>query len=192
MAGFVYNLTNLMTFSGRENRAQFWPYAGVVFALSFVALAAVMLPEISASMTRMEKFAIEHPDISTIERGPGSYSITIQGYHPELMPDVAHALLLMTPVLFLMIVLLAGAIARRLHDRGKSAFWGLAPIPFLLFAGFAMPRLFALDLADVAAILPLFFAVFFNNILYLAALAYLIVLLAGDSVKGENRFGPAA
>ena len=71
-----YNLVNLATFSGRETRAQFWPYAAFVFVLSIAGMMAVMLPEMSASMERMQKFATEHPDMATVQQGPGSYSIT--------------------------------------------------------------------------------------------------------------------
>lgn len=190
ITAFEYNLTNLLNFRGRENRAQFWPYVGLVIALSFLALAMVMLPAISATMIRMQRFATEHPELATVEQGPGTYSITIRGYHPELMPDVGHAMLTMAPVLIVTVSLIAGAIARRLHDRGKSALWGLAPFPFLLVAALAFPTLFQQNPTNMAAFLPLFFALFLNNALYLAALAYLFVLLIGDGTPSENRFGP--
>ena len=149
-----------------------------------------MLPELSASMERMQRFAEEHPDQATIERGPGSYSITIHGHHPELMPDFGRMMGLIVVGFAVIIFLLAAAVVRRLHDRGKSGAWGLMPIPFLVFASVAMPKLFNQVGQGDAPDMSLFFAIFINNMLYLASLAFLIVLLAGASAKGENRYGP--
>lgn len=184
-----YHLTNLTNFPGRETRGQFWPYAGVVVALSFAGMAAVMMPEMNASFARMQRFAAEHPELATVTQGPGSYSISIRGNHPELMPDIGLMMTMMGVVFAVVVALLAAAVARRLHDRGKNAAWGLMPIPFIVFAGILMPQLFA-DFSEGTPNLGLFFALFVNNFLYLASLVYLIILLAGDSTKGENRYGP--
>ena len=65
----------------------------------------------------------------------------------------------------------------------------MMPIPFIVFALVAMPKLFDQVSQVGTPDLRLFFAIFFNNILYIATLVFLIVLLCGDSTKGENRFG---
>ena len=181
-----YNLVNLATFSGRETRAQFWPYAAFVFVLSIAGMMAVMLPEMSASMERMQKFATEHPDMATVQQGPGSYSISIQGHHPELMPDMGNMMRMMAIVFAVIIALFAAAVVRRLHDRGKSGAWGLLPLPFITFASIMMPKVFAQNTPDMG----LFFAIFINNFIYIGTLIFLIVLLAGAGTQGENRFGP--
>jgi uncharacterized membrane protein YhaH (DUF805 family) len=149
-----------------------------------------MLPEMSASMERMQRFAEEHPDQATVEQGPGSYSITIHGHHPELMPDFSRMMSLIVVGFVVIIFLLAAAVVRRLHDRGKSGAWGLMPIPFIVFASVAMPMLFNQFSQGGTPDLSLFFALFFNNMLYLASLVFLIVLLCGASAKGENHYGP--
>jgi uncharacterized membrane protein YhaH (DUF805 family) len=185
-----HNLANLFNFNGRETRSQFWPYVALVVFLLFAGMAAIMLPEMSASMDRMQRFAAEHPEQATVHVGPGSYSISIRGNHPELMPDMVRFMAMMSACFVLIILLLATAVARRLHDRGKSGVWGLMPIPFVVFASIVMPKLFTQF--DLNALdLGLFFALFLNNLLYLASLIFLIVLLCGASMKGENRYGPA-
>jgi len=183
-----YNFANIATFSGRETRGQFWPYATFVFVLSIAGMMAVMLPEMSASMERMQKFAAEHPDMATVQQGPGGYSISIQGHHPELMPDMGNMMGLMAVVFVTAIALLAAAVARRLHDRGKSGAWGLMPLPFIAFASIMMPKVFAQNPPDMS----LFFAIFINNFIYIGTLIFLVVLLAGAGTQGENRYGPGA
>lgn len=184
-----YNLANLINFKGRETRSQFWPYVALIIFLSFAGMGAVMLPEMNASMERMQRFAAEHPDQATVEQGPGTYSITIHGNHPELMPDIGGVMTMITVGFVVIIVLLAAAVARRLHDRGKSGAWGLMPVPFIIFACVMMPRIFA-QFAQGAPDLGMFFVLFFNNMLYIAALIFLMVLLCGASSKGDNRYGP--
>lgn len=185
-----YGLSNLVNFSGRTRRAKFWPYVAFVIFLSFAGMGAIMLPEISASMERMQRYAEEHPDQATVQQGPGSYSITIHGHHPELMPDFSRMMSLIVAGLVVIIFLLAAAVVRRLHDCGKSGMWGLMPIPFLVFASVAMPTLLNQFGQEGTPELGLFFALFLNNMFYLATLVFLIVLLCGASAKGENRYGP--
>jgi len=149
---------------------------------------AVMLPEMSASLERMQKFATEHPEMATVQKGPGSYSISIQGYHPELMPDMGNMMGLMAVVFVAAIALLAAAVVRRLHDRGKSGAWGLMPLPFIAFASIMMSKVIAQNPPDMG----LFFAIFINNFIYIGTLIFLVVLLAGAGTQGENRYGPVA
>ncbi|MEQ1491130.1 MAG: DUF805 domain-containing protein, partial [Terricaulis sp.] len=145
--------------------------------LAFASVAAVMFPEILASMERMQRFAVEHPELATVERGPASYSIRIEGYHPELMPDIGRVSISLGAVIAVSVFLLAGAVVRRLHDRGKSGLWALAPVSFLLIGLSAFPILFTQDPPNMG----LFFALFLNNALYLGTLIYLVVLLSGAS-----------
>ncbi len=187
-----YNLANLLNFKGRATRSQFWPYVAFVFFLSFAGMGAIMLPEMAASMEQMQQFSKDHPEQATVRQGPGHYSITIHGYHPELMPDFNRVVSLTFIGVAAIILLLAAAVARRLHDRGKSGAWGLMPLPFLGFASALMPMLFAQigqGEPDPSSFMGWFFALFINNLLYLVSLVFLVVLLCGASTKGENRYG---
>lgn len=72
LKSITYNVRNLTTFTGRNARWQFWPYAIFVFVLSTAGMIAVMLPEIFASLKRIQEFAAAHPELATVQRGSGS------------------------------------------------------------------------------------------------------------------------
>lgn len=178
----------LARFSGRDPRRRFWPYAMLVVGLVFVALGAAMSWIMASVFERMQRFAVEHPDQARVTSLPGSYSIQIQGDHPELMPDLTPFFAVLGIGMAAAVVLLAAAVTRRLHDRGRAGYWGLAPLPFLIIAFGLLPRLFASMSADDQPT-GLFLALFCNNMLYLASLVLLVVLLAKESDPGPNRFG---
>ncbi|MBI1187809.1 MAG: DUF805 domain-containing protein [Alphaproteobacteria bacterium] len=184
-----YNLANLFNFKGRSRRSVFWPYAIAVVIALFMALMALTSLTLSSNFERIEQFAAEHPEDVTIERGPGRYSVEVRGDHPEMAPVVTGILLMTGGAFALIAFLFAAAIARRLHDRGMSAFWGLLPVPFVVFAFIAMPMLMN-GFSGESPNLGLFAALMLNNFSYLISLVVLIVLLCGRSTKGENRYGP--
>jgi uncharacterized membrane protein YhaH (DUF805 family) len=158
----------------------------------FAAMAAVMVPTMATTFSRMQQFAVEHPDQATVTSGPGTYSIQIHGNHPELLPDMTRFFAPLGIGVVVAVVLLAAAVTRRLHDRGRRGYWGLMPLPFLAFGLTVFPKMFAtMSQGDVSPeTLGLFFTLFFNNMLYLASLGLLIFLLAARSDVGSNRFGP--
>lgn len=178
----------LARFSGRDPRRRFWPYAVLVVGLVFAALGAVMSWIMAGVFERMQKFAVEHPDQARVTSGPGSYSIQIQGDHPELIPDLTPFLAVLGIGMAASVALLAAAIVRRLHDRGRAGYWGLAPLPFIFIAFGLLPRLFD-SISAEGQPMGLFLALFCNNMLYLASVALLVVLLAKESDPGPNRFG---
>lgn len=177
----------LFDFRGREDRASFWPYAAVVFIITMVAGMIIFVPMMSRTMHAMQKFAAQHPDQATVTSGPGQYSISVQGDHPEFMP--AGSLALFLAVTFgLAILLYAAAVVRRLHDRGKSGFWGLMPLPFIIYSSVQMPRMFASVGTATEPDLTLFFSMFLSNLFYIITLIWLIVLLAAPSEPAPNRY----
>lgn len=182
-------LGGLVTFSGRDGRSRFWPYAGFIVLLMFVGVGAAVLPTMADFFAKMQRFAAEHPDQATVQSSPGSYSIQIEGNHPELTPDFGPIIGWMGVMVAAAVALLAAAVTRRLHDRGRSGLWGLMPLPFLIYSLTMMAKVFSSFDNPNGPNLGLFFSVFFSNLLYMAGLVTLIVLLAGDSAKDENRFG---
>jgi len=191
LASILRGLSNLARFSGRDTPRLFWPYAFFVVGSVFAMIAAFMLPIMSTTFARMQQFALDHPDQATVTSTPGSYSIQIEGHHPELMPDMTLMFTVLGVGIVVAVALLAASVVRRLHDRGRCGFWGLAPLPFLGVALAVFPKLFdELSKNDVKPeTMSLFFALFFNNALYLASLALLVVLLIKESDAGVNRFG---
>jgi uncharacterized membrane protein YhaH (DUF805 family) len=177
----------LLRFSGRESPALFWPYVGVLFAAAMMTAGAVMVPIMATAFARMQAFAAEHPEQATVRSGPGHYSITIEDAPPGLMPDVSPFVEAMSVMIVAMVLLLAAAVTRRLHDRGRAGFWGLMPIPFLVIGLYGAQRLLA-DFENLD--FRLFGLLFANNLLYLASLGLLVALLLGQSDPNPNRYGP--
>lgn len=183
IASVRHSLASLARFSGRDTRGRFWPYALAVFVVVMIGgMMAAMLPV----MARVGQIALAHPDQTTITTGPGSYEISIHGRHPELDSAFAGMERGVAIVAALSVLLLAAAVARRLHDRGRSGLWGLLPLPFLALSFVLMPITFTAAEPDPRMFLP----ALLNNLLYLASLVALVVMLAGEGMKGANRFGP--
>jgi uncharacterized membrane protein YhaH (DUF805 family) len=189
-SAILYNLGHLADFRGRQRRSQFWPYAAFVIALVIAGITAVFVPMMSASMARLRTIAAENPETARDERTATSESITFSGPQPGIVPEFQLILISVGVVVVFVVLLMAAAVARRLHDRGKTAFWGLAPVGFLTIGLTLMPFLLE-QVGQAQPNLTLFFALFINNALYLASLVTLLIWLAGGSTPGENRFGPA-
>lgn len=188
-----YNLGNLFNFSGRQTRASFWPYVFMIIFLGMSAWIMVFIPELMGTMQRMQRFAAEHPELATVEQGPGHYSIQIEGYHPELMPNLQKLFPAMGIIVAVSVVLLAAAVSRRLHDRNMRGWIGLIPVIFLSIGLVMLPKIFDSFIAAVPDEMPdmsHFALLFLNNAIYLASLAFLVVQLCLEGTRGENRFGP--
>lgn len=186
----LHGLKGLVRFKGRDPRGLFWPYALVVIALAFVALGAVMLPEMNASFERMAKYVAENPESGSVSYSTSGAEVTVEGHHPELMPNFRAMFGGMLGVAGALFVLLAAAVTRRLHDVGRAGFWGFPPLVLLVSATLVFPwAMDAMGAGDSPDLRP-FFLAFANNVLYLAALALLIVFLVMPGKKDANRYGP--
>jgi len=83
--------------------------------------------------------------------------------------------------------LLAAAVARRLHDRGFSGYWGLMPLPVVAYCS-SMMLLLNSQFETGQPDMRLVFSISASFLLY-SAVIWLVVLLARRSALGPNRFG---
>ncbi len=195
MTGIKRALTKLWDFKGRDRRAQFWPYAGVVAAttavLSVVAAVPIILTQIQQSLV----FAEANPDKATIHRTPTSVMVEIHdttGMPP--MDPVAG----LWPVILLGVIaglFLAAAITRRLHDRGLSGRWALIPAGLYAVWLTVFFRFFGSVWSDNAAIVEarfviLFMALLLTSMLVQLSIITLVIVLALKGRDGPNRYGP--
>ena len=189
MASLIFivgdHLRRLASFRGRESRGYFWPYAGIVIALSVIGIFVAMSGPMNETMQQMQEYASTHPDQVTIGPAPGQFSISLEGHHPEFFADFVRMMRGMDVVLVITVALLAAAVARRLHDRGRTGLWGLMPLPFLAFGSIVMPQV----MASVTPDMGLFFLMFFNNMIYIVSLVVLVVMLAGAGQPTPNKYG---
>lgn len=179
---------NLLRFSGRDRPGQFWPYAGFVLIVGMAAMTAGMMRMMLDMMVRMEAFARAHPEQARVERGPGHYSVQIDNPPAELMPDLSVMAPIIGAVTSVIVLLLAAAVVRRLHDSGRSGLWGLLPVPFIIAGLFFAARMNDFLTADPPN-MQMFALGLLNNVAYFAALAVLVVLLVKPGEAGENRYG---
>ena len=196
MGLLVGHLRSLTRFSGREPRQPFWLWVLVVIATAMIAWMGYFVVLIG----QIERFAAANPDQVTRTVGPGSYSVQIEGSHPDIGGAFATSALVMAVIAAVAIMLLAAAVARRLHDSGRSGWWGV-PTPVLLITGLiVMSHVFAVMRAtpeSAAADGPLidfawFGAMMLCNLTYLASLVLLVVLCCLPSQSIDNCYGARA
>jgi uncharacterized membrane protein YhaH (DUF805 family) len=180
-----HNLANLLRFSGRDAQGQFWPYAFTSFVLAMVTMSVAM----QGVMGAFRHYAMAHPERTTVAIGNGGGRISVQGNPPELGSAIQVMMTWTGAIALVFIALIAAAVARRLHDRGRTALWGALPAGLITTGMIGMSRLFGQTGPD-GLDGRLFFLIFCNNLAYIASLLYLIVLLAGPGTAGPNEFGP--
>lgn len=187
----VSGLTGIGRFSGRDSLGRFWPYAATVVVAVFIIGGAGAAWAMQPFFADTQAFASANPEAATVTTSPGSYSIAIDATHPDApTPDFSGFFTVMAMMVGSVVILLAAAVARRLHDSGLPAYLGLIPLVFLTVGLSLFPLMMADAEKGGETNLGLFAALFLNNILYLVALGTLIVLLARRSVEGPNRYGP--
>lgn len=190
MDNLKFHLRSLLVFSGREPRRLFWPWVAAVMVLNMATAMLAIVPIFVSFFASVSRFAREHPEQATVTSGPGSYSVQVHGNHPEFMPDFGGFMAVSAIAALVTVLLLAAAVARRLHDCNRSALLGLLPVPFLAVGMVIMPVVFGQALHGGEPDIGMFLLLFGNNLAYLTMLGVLIALTAGKSTTGENRFGP--
>ena len=161
------HLRRLSDFSGRESRRAFWPYVGVMVAVSFLAMTLAMS-------------AFVLPVILAVEAGD--------------KPNVFVAMSPFFLTVLAVVALLAAAVVRRLHDRGVSGWWAL-PTALLLMGGivaFGIEMNAFLGGAGIEdeTFAGLFAVLLLLNGLYIASLLGLTTVLCLPGQPRSNRFGP--
>jgi len=173
VASVRHNLANLTNFAGRESRAQFWPYAVVVFVLAMAVYMGLVAPAI---IETQRQFAL-------IMNTPVGHSVTLHG---ELMP--IGPWIIASLVTFVLLVLsLATALVRRLHDSGRPGLWVALP---MLFFAISSAIIFPMMSTRHEPPLEMIFPAFFSVVAYFAALARLFLWLVRAGGSGENKYGP--
>jgi uncharacterized membrane protein YhaH (DUF805 family) len=166
-----HNLRSLTRLSGRDRRSQFWPYAATVVILSMVVDWVVMIPLTMAGFVQVQ-------------------NAEAAGAVPNAALQADKFLLATAAWLILIVALLAAAIVRRLHDRGMRGWWGLLPLPFVVM-GLVGMGVFIHEFDTRLPDMRIFFAIFFNNMIYIVTLVFLVIHLALKGAAGMNRFGEA-
>src|SRR6185312_12908248 len=120
-------------------RRTFWPYAIFLFLLSTFANMVVGAFIAADMFVRMQRFVLAHPE--GLKPPPPGQPPQIP---PELLPDFSGLAAPMMAMQIVLVLLLAAAVTRRLHDRDRTGLWGLMPLPFMAIGMANMGTAFAL------------------------------------------------
>ncbi len=107
----------------------------------------------------------------------------------EGIPDFVGLAVAMAVIAGTVVILLAAAVTRRLHDRGRSGYWGLPVVIFLTIGLVGTIRIFSEFSAGAAPDTGVVGLLALNNLIYLASLAVLLFRLVQRGSRGPNRFG---
>ncbi|MGZ8311682.1 MAG: DUF805 domain-containing protein [Allosphingosinicella sp.] len=178
-----YNLARLADFSGRERQILFWPYAGFVYALATLAgMMIIMLPILNSLVQMMQQ-------VQTAAQHGGNADPAFVKSPETLLPDFGGLVIPVAILNILTVILLAAAVARRLHDRDRSGLWGLLPLPSMAISLLLMPTSF-MQFVPQSAPNPWLALTMLNNLVALGLTGMLVVLMFGPGTAGPNRFGP--
>jgi uncharacterized membrane protein YhaH (DUF805 family) len=179
LAILKHNLGNLTRFSGRTGPKTFWLYVAAVMLFYMGGIMLMIVPPMVSTMIAIQSAASEHGG------DPWAGGPVEPGIPPNFMLfAIVNAVLIVAVIL-----LLAAAVSRRLHDTNRRGWWGLMPVPFLLGGAIGMSLLFGSFGNGREPDMRLFLLMFVNNLIYLVMLAILVVLLAWKGTPGPNRFG---
>jgi uncharacterized membrane protein YhaH (DUF805 family) len=190
----VRGFRKLTQFSGRDTRGEFWPYAGVVFALVMVlggGAGGVMMSRImgefvphviAPAMIASSLAPSDTVRVEVVETSPSPLAV---------MPDFTPFFWVQGATVLVFIGLMAAAVVRRLHDRNLPGWWGLAPVPFVAFGVFGMLLMLKSAMDTGMPNFALGGLLFLNNLLYMVTLIGLIIVLAQKGTPGPNRYGAA-
>jgi uncharacterized membrane protein YhaH (DUF805 family) len=186
--GLLEHFRKLASFSGREDRASFWPYAALVLGIVFLAGALMTLPMMAWLMQSSPQFAGQDPAAATFASDIGEFSMPAQVQVTGLPLPTGFLSAYLAVTIGLAVLLYAAAVFRRLHDRGRSGAWGLMPLPFLAYMAVQTIRVFGSVTQGEQPDMGLIFTIALSNILFWAALLALVVLLCGASDPGPNAY----
>lgn len=171
-----YHLANLANFQGRESRARFWPWAGLVSVAMMMTIAAIVARYLAAMKQRTDGFAAAIRETGELPLGANPLVPAPQA--TGLLAWVGIAVAGAT-------LLLAAAMVRRLHDREASGIWVALPVPPLLVMAWAFPTLFFGGAPDMR----IYFAIMAASFLHSGAMIALLVLLTRAGTPGRNPYG---
>lgn len=176
---------NIFRFSGRDTRAEFWPYAIFLYLAATVVTWLIMMPEMMRMVQTIFQRAAERAAMES-EPTPEEIDALVR----DMMPNFEFLVIGSMAVQVVTILLLAAAVVRRLHDRDRAGWWGLLPVPCTLAAILLAPVSVEGFRATTVAPPPILFAAFLNSMAYWVLFIVLIVILAREGTRGPNRFGP--
>lgn len=196
-ASIRHNAAGLDRFSGRDTRAQYWPWTLMLIILNIIAAAIAAGPMMSHMMDR---FAIIFRAAGQGDKlPPEAVDAQMQGMLTTMTADMRTMIFVGLAINLVFVLLVLAATVRRLHDRGWTGWWALLPLPFQAFGAAMAPLLLEdMRLPKMSANGPfvpppihpqLMGLNMLNSLAYYGAVGFLLFLLVTEGTRGPNRFG---
>lgn len=178
VAALRYGVRSLFRLSGRDGRWLFWPWGLCVVGLTYTVNTALAQGMFFSGILRV--YDVSRPgDVEAVRA------------FANIFPQMETLWLSFAISEAIAVLLLAGAVTRRLHDRDWSGAWGLLPLPFLAIGIWQMSGTFDHALKALPNLSSLKVLDFLSGPLSFAAIAVLGVMFAREGTPGPNRFGDA-
>ncbi len=196
-ASIRHNIAGLTRFSGRDTRAQYWPWAIMLLILDIIAGMFAAAPMLSHMMARFANIfaAASHGD----KLPPEAVDAQFQGMATTMTADMRTMIFAGIAIHLVFTLLILAATVRRLHDRDWRGWWALLPLPFQAAGAAMAPRLLAdfrmPHLSDKGPVMPLpvnsplMGLNTLTSLAFYCALGFLVFLLVTEGTRGPNRFG---
>jgi uncharacterized membrane protein YhaH (DUF805 family) len=178
-------LKKFADFNGRSTRGQFWPFVFFWYALQQIVAWIAMAPLMEKINKISEAAAI----------GEAEAEAAVANLNFGMVTDMITRLSWMSGGMMALLLLpMAAAITRRLHDTNRSGFWALPCLILLFVSYFLLWRVAApylgsnaqpLSMDIVSELVP----VFIVNFIYLIMTIVLIVFCVKDGTIGPNNYG---
>ena len=196
MQALSLGFRNIATFSGRTPRRLFWPFAGVIFGAGYILFMIALFPAVGGVLMNASAGAMHNPrefqaNEDWVAVGNQVFVANAATEQAATLPPVLTAMLWsVLAFVAVLVLLLSSAVVRRLHDTGRSGWWGLLPLPFLFTGLGMMPLMMSLLEADSEGdVMAWATGLFVVNAIYILAVIALGVFLVQPSEPGANRFG---
>ena len=192
LAAIRHGLSNLFNFAGRDARQAFWYYVLFVYLVTTAITMAVMLPMMLQGFVVGMQQGMAAAQSGDPAAAQAATQIAMGDAMSGMMGWMTWA---GVGANLLMLLALAAALVRRLHDSALSGAWALLPAALQLIGTALAPGQYArmlqqMEVASTGTGFPGMASIFGASALIgYAAIGATVVLAVRKSTPGPNRFG---
>ena len=192
-----HGLGNLLNGNGRDARQAFWYYVLFIYLVTTVLSLVFVMPLMMQSMFAAMQQGIAQGQGQDPEVSKAAIQAAMMDSMSEIMPKM---IWMSIAVGVVMLLSLAAAFVRRLHDSGLSGLWALVPAACQAVSLYTMPTQLArmqeaMHTADLnnpmAGMLMMRGSMGAGQLLAWVAIGVVVVLGVRKSTPGPNQYGEA-
>ena len=194
-----HGLSHVITFDGRDARQAFWYYVLFLYLVTMALSMVFVMPLMFQSMMTVVQQGIAQGQAQG--QDPAAAQAAVQAAMMNSMSDLMPQIVWMGVITGIgMLLMLAAAFVRRLHDSGLSGLWALVPAACQAVSMATMPSQLAqmqraMQSADLnnpaAGMLMMRGSMGAGQLLAWVAIGVVVALGVRKPTPGPNRFGEA-